>query len=280
MLPEMPLLIGNQTSFAAGSPLEPFEFAVAHQFRAFEFFPDRGPKGRGGWGEEDLDTSARRSIRQRADQHDIVLTVHAPLEMDLLREAGGGLLSRTIEFASEIQARLLNVHLELREGLQRFVAALGPACRLTAEAGIQLAVENTVYTGPQDFNRFFAELGRCRGLPTGHVGMTFDLGHANLYGATQNDYWRYLDTLAAELPLIHLHLHENFGDWDSHLPLFTGPSRQNATGLAGLLERLQQRGFDGCAILEQWPRPPSLLLQARDGLMQMLPRPAAIPIHS
>ncbi len=34
--------IGNQTSFAAASPLEPFDFALANGFTAFEFFPDRG----------------------------------------------------------------------------------------------------------------------------------------------------------------------------------------------------------------------------------------------
>jgi sugar phosphate isomerase/epimerase len=78
--------------------------------------------------------------------------------------------------------------------------------------------------------------------------------------------------------IIHLHLHENFGDRDSHLPLFTGPSRNNPAGLAGFVERLHRRAYDGCAILEQWPQPASLLVDARNRLNELIlkstPRPS------
>jgi hypothetical protein len=40
--------------------------------------------------------------------------------------------------------------------------------------------------------------------------------------------------------------------------------------LLGLLERLKSRGFQGCAILEQWPQPPDLLTEARDRLRLLL----------
>ena len=82
----------------------------------------------------------------------------------------------------------------------------------------------------------------------------------------------YLDALTPIVPLAHLHLHENFGDRDSHLPLFTGPARDNPSGIQGMVERLERRGFAGCAILEQWPQPPSLLVEARDGLARMAAR--------
>ena len=268
----MRLRIGNQTACSAASPLDPFEFAVAAGFDAFEFFPDRGPSGRGGWMEGDLDAGTRQAIRQRAAAAGIQLSVHAPLDWDLLREPAGERLDRVMAFTTELGAVLINLHLELGHGLEAFVAALEPACRRTAEAGVRLAVENTVYTGPEDFNRFFTALGRCRALPITHVGMTFDLGHANLYAATRNNYWRYLDALTPIVPLAHLHLHENFGDRDSHLPLFTGPARDNPSGIQGMVERLERRGFAGCAILEQWPQPPSLLVEARDGLARMAAR--------
>ena len=58
--PKFSLHIGNQTSFAA-SVLEPFEFAVANGFTAFEFFPDRGYSGVGGWDEGDLSGDTRQS---------------------------------------------------------------------------------------------------------------------------------------------------------------------------------------------------------------------------
>lgn len=266
----MKLRIGNQTAHSASSMLEPFEFALANGFTAFEFFPDRGPMDAGGWDEREVDAAARQAVRRRAEAQDVMLTVHAPLDFNPLRNPEDGRLYSTIEFAHAIGAPLVNLHLDARDGAEHFVRALRPALVLTAAAGLKLAVENTVWTGPEDFNALFDALQQCADVPTAHVGMCFDLGHANLFEATRNNYWRYFDALSPRVRIIHLHLHENHGDKDSHLPLFTGPSSYNATGLAGLLRRLQQRNFDGCAILEQWPQPPSLLVNARDGLLNLL----------
>ncbi len=263
------LRIGNQTSFAA-AVLEPFEFAVANGFTAFEFFPDRGFSGTGGWNEKDLGDATRQHIRQVALENKMELTVHAPLEFNPLLNPQDGRLYSTVEFAQAVGATLVNLHLETGQGTRRFVEALGPALQLTAEAGLKLAIENTVWTGPDDFNQCFALLQSRGEFPTAHAGMCFDLGHANLFGATQNNYWKYFDALGAEVPVIHLHLHENYGDRDSHLTLFTGPARDNPAGIEGLLARLQRRNFSGCAILEQWPQPPSLLLNARNRLAELL----------
>jgi hypothetical protein len=65
-------------------------------------------------------------------------------------------------------------------------------------------------------------------------------------------------------------MHENYGDRDSHLPLFTGPAGENPEGIRGLLERLKVRGFTGSIILEQWPEPRWLLDLARERLSEML----------
>lgn len=262
--------IGNQTAYAARSVMEPFEFAIANGFSAFEFFPDRGHAGVGGWAENDLDGSARRSIRQMATEHDIELTVHAPLSFIPVDNPEDGRLFSTVEFAHDIGATLLNLHLDIGRGAARFVEALAPTLLLTAEAGLKLAIENTVWTGPEDFNALFTALHERNDLPMAHAGMCFDLGHANLFGATQNNYWRFLDALSPEVRINHLHLHENLGDRDSHMPLFTGPSRNNATGIMGMLNRVRQHGFGGCIILEQWPEPPSLLVNARNGLENLL----------
>lgn len=262
--------IGNQTAFSARTVLEPFEFALMNGFRTFEFFPDRGNLGVGGWAEEDLDAPTRQNIRQLADDHDVALTVHAPLAFNPVINPEDGRLYSTVALARDIGATLVNLHLDIGQGAARFVEALGPTLRATAEAKLKLSIENTVWTGPEDFNALFTALVERSDLPTAHVGMCFDLGHANLYGTTQNNYWRYLDALSPAVRVNHLHLHENAGDRDSHLPLFTGPSRNNATGIAGMLNRVRQHGFDGSIILEQWPSPPTLLVNARDGLLNLL----------
>src|SRR5438067_118647 len=139
--------IGNQTSFAAASVLEPFQFALVNGFTAFEFFPNRGFAGYGGYDERDLDDETRRSIRRSASAQGIELTVHAPLEIDPLRDSEDGRLYSTVEFAAEIGAKLLNMHLDISQGVERFVEALRPALLLTAQTGMRLALENTVFTG-------------------------------------------------------------------------------------------------------------------------------------
>jgi len=262
--------IGNQTAYSARSVMEPFEFAMQQGFTAFEFFPDRGPMGVGGWAETDLGDSTRRWIQQSAVEYGIQLTVHAPLEFQPAQNPEDPRLHSVVTFAHDIGAALINLHLDVGAGPEMFVRSLKPTLLATAEAGLGLTLENTVWSGPADFNAFFSALHARADLPNTHVGMCFDLGHANLFGGTCNDYWKYLDALSPLVRITHLHLHENFGDRDSHLPLFTGPSRNNATGIAGMLKRVRQHGFSGCAILEQWPNPPALLVQARDGLLNLL----------
>jgi sugar phosphate isomerase/epimerase len=200
----------------------------------------------------------------------MTLTVHAPLAFDPLEDPDDPRMASTIEFAQDIGAVLLNLHLDTRQGVEAFGDALQPTLRATRKAQLALALENTVWTGPADCNEFFHHLGSHHRAQSGHVGLCFDLGHANVCAATRNDYLGFLDGLSPSVPLVHTHLHENYGDRDSHLPLFTGPSRENPAGVLGLLERLRARAFDGCAILEQWPQPPHLLVEARDRLKVLI----------
>ena len=250
--------VGNQTSFSAGI-MEPFEFAIEHGFDAFEWFPDRKPDGTG-WSEEDVGGRLRRWIRDRAAESGISLSVHAPWQVSPLDPSSRKILDRVILFAGDIGATMLNIHLTGNDDLERFADALVPVMWNAAATGLGISIENTVYTSPRAFNRLFKIL--CHE----GFGMCLDTGHANLYSKTANDYLRYVDMLDTELPIIHLHLHENFGDEDSHMTVFSGPSGRDASGMKGLLARLHKRGFSGSAILEQWPEPRSLLVRARDRL--------------
>jgi phosphoglucan,water dikinase len=171
--------------------------------------------------------------------------------------------------ARDLGARLLNIHLFHDLGLAAYVEAIRPLIRATADAGLLLAIENTPSHPPEKFNELFERLSSLRAVPTGHVGFCLDLGHANLCAATRNNYLAFVDRLDPQVPLIHLHFHENWGDADNHLPLFTGPAGRNDSGIRGVLQRLGQRHFSGAIILEQWPHPPSLLNQARDRLLSL-----------
>jgi phosphoglucan, water dikinase len=261
------ICIGNQTACWAATPVEPFEYAFAEGFDAFEWFPDKKPGA--GWDESDLDPSARQRIRDTARAHDMRLSVHARWQANLLAPDSFPLVWKDLELARDLGAVLLNIHLFHEQGLATFVESIMPLIRRTAEIELGLAIENTPHHSPEQFNELFARLRVLGAHETRHVGMCLDLGHANLCSATRNNYLGFFDRLDPQVPIIHLHLHENWGDADTHLPLFTGPASRDDSGIRGLLARLRQRNFSGSLILEQWPHPPSLLNTARERLLQL-----------
>lgn len=257
--------IGNQTAFSA-PVADPFGFALEHRFDAFEFFPDGGPTGRG-WCADDVTPLERQDFRAAAEARGVRISVHAALQARLLDERTWGSLMRDITLARDLGAQVLNLHIEVGEldAVSRSIRALLESLR---SARITLALENTVTVSPAYVNRLFERLGND-GLCDG-VGLCLDIGHANLFSGTHNDYLGYLDQLADHVPIVHAHIHENWGDADRHLTLFSGPSAKDATGVAGLLRRLVGRAYRGSLVLEQWPQPASLLLAARDRLRTML----------
>ncbi|MBU0485912.1 MAG: TIM barrel protein [Proteobacteria bacterium] len=265
------LRIGNQTSFSAASLMAPFEFAVAESFTAFEWFPDKKNDSRG-WEITDLDSPARSRIKNIAKKHQISLALHAPWQASPRVPEDLVIFAEHIRFALEIGASLLTIHGDINQDVAGFARALLPLITLSREAGIKLAVENTVLTPPEEFNDLFQRLRKLAPHGLSQVGLCFDMGHANLCTATSNDYIGYLDRLDVTIPIIHLHCHENFGDRDSHLTLFTGPAADNEAGIVALLARLAARRFDGALIMEQWPEPPTLLTTARDRIEKIINR--------
>jgi sugar phosphate isomerase/epimerase len=170
---------------------------------------------------------------------------------------------------------LVEVRTDLRWPL---VEALRPAISHADGAGVRLALENEPGTPPEQFNDLFDRLSE-RGHAPHRVGMCFDMGHANLHPDTRNDYVGYFDRLAPCVPVIHLHVHENHGDGDTHLPVGRGPAGGDGAGLRALADRLERAGYEGAMIMEQWPDPPTLLCEARDCLRHHFaprPEPASI----
>ena len=269
MIDALRIRIGNQTAISAGRAERPFAFAVEKGFDAFEWFPDRNEMG-AGWTEDDLDREQRVSIRKTARDRDIRLSVHAPWWANPLNPEAMCVLDKSIDFAQDLGASLFNLHLYHGQEAASFVRAIEPMIERLASTRIRLSFENTPLTGPDECNALFEALTRSGRADPERVGMCFDLGHANLCQATRNDYLKFMDLLDPDISIIHLHLHENYGDRDAHLPLFTGPAGRDPSGIEGLLQRLAKRQFSGCIILEQWPDPPSLLCEARNRLLEMI----------
>jgi sugar phosphate isomerase/epimerase len=256
--------IGNQTSCHVSARL-PYEFARAHGFDAFEWLSDKGPWG---WCEEDTPHTERAELRRTAQQRGILFSVHAPVTADPTLASGAEAIRRSIRFGGDVGAGVVTLHLFPERGAKQFAEALKPLLEAARSAHVRLCLENTLGTSPDDFNALFGVLTR---LPeaAGQVGMCLDMGHANLFPGTRNDYLKFVDRLGEHVPIIHWHAHENWGDWDSHLPLFTGPSAHDDRGVRGLVRRLKRRGFQGSVVMEQWPQRPDILVGIRQRLRQL-----------
>jgi sugar phosphate isomerase/epimerase len=257
--------IGNHTTQSARPMLAPYDYAVTKGFDAFEWVSD---KGGGGWAESDFDSAARASFRQVGAERGIRFSVHAPFAADPCNADGANAIYRSLDFAADVRAAVVNVHLFPQHGAERFIEALRPLLARARRLGVRISLENTPETTPDHFNAVFAGLAN---VPEASVaGMCLDMGHANLCAGTRNDYLNFVDRLGAHVPIIHWHAHENWGDRDSHLPLFTGPAGKNDAGVRGLVRRLAQRGFDGSVVMEQWPSPPEVLVRTRERLQALI----------
>ncbi|MFW6039360.1 MAG: sugar phosphate isomerase/epimerase family protein [bacterium] len=261
-----PIRIGNQTSVAATDPFAPFHYALKHGFDAFEWFSDR--KGSRGFDFSLLSQDQRERLARCGHERDVDFSVHAATHASPFG-AHADSLHAAVDFAGAVDAGVVVFHLEPGMDNPALVEALQPVISHADGAGVRLAIENTPAAPPPQFNDLFARLTERDQAPD-RVGMCFDMGHANLFPATRNDYVGYFDQLNAAVPIVHLHAHENYGDRDSHLPIGQGPSARHRAGLHALLKRLRQRGFVGSIIMEQWPEPPSLLDEARNILRHEL----------
>ncbi|MBF0519930.1 MAG: sugar phosphate isomerase/epimerase [Nitrospirae bacterium] len=261
--------IGNQTAFSAESPETPFNYAIEHSFDSFEWFPDKKDYDQG-WLEGDISDVKRCEIRAKALMYDIALSVHAPVTFNPLEGSSVEHFTVTLNFALDIGASLINIHLFTEDGILAFTRAVIPLIELTAQHGLKLSIENTTTTSPEDFNELFTVLKTYKYLSTDHVGICLDIGHANVFYGTRNNFLRYMDLLLETVPIIHLHIHENYGDIDSHLTIFTGPSSTNPLGMKCFIKRLKKMNFTGMMVLEQWPAPPSVLITGRDKILELI----------
>lgn len=158
---------------------------------------------------------------------------------------------RTVELAGEISADVVVIHpgkvpeeyvgfsqwMERSRELLRFALAL--LIPKAEKLGVHLALENLGGTRDrglvQSAEEHLALLQEFPGL-----WACFDLGHLHTLGGSPKEY------IKSVFPrLIHVHLHDNCGDWDAHLALGEGTAPWLET-----LQTLEDLGFSGRIVLE------------------------------
>ena len=151
----------------------------------------------------DIDGDARKRIKDEAAKSGVKLLVHAPLvplagpHISAFRDSA--------DFAAEIGAPLVTVH------IGHFATSSDPASELKrcARQGIKVALENaaegTNWNRPDSLGRL---VQRCKGAS--NVGMTLDIGHANLVGRASEVIPKFIaECVALGVPILCVHAHDN-----------------------------------------------------------------------
>ena len=221
------------------------ELARSHDLPAFEVWADH-PHAHPDETSRDARTTLRRELAAFKR-----VSVHGPLGNASLASINPGIWRESVrqylaavELAHDIDAAVLVVHPgDLRDA--RFFPeftrlseeAIGQLARRAEALGVVLAVENcgTYHAG---VDRSAADLASLiKSAASRQVRMCLDVGHA----AVNTNLEELVRLLRNDV--VHLHVHDNHGQRDEHLPIGRG-----AIDFAPLAPVLA--GFDGMAIAE------------------------------
>ena len=156
------------------------------------------------------------------------ITLHAPF-MDLapaavdpgVREVTAERFNQALDAAGELKAVAVVFHSgydkwkyghNMDIWLERSLGFWPDFIERARGLGTRIAVENIFEDTPDNLRLLMEKLG------SKNFGICFDTGHMNIFGRVPLGDW--LDDLGGHI--IELHLHDNRGDLDSHLPVGDG----------------------------------------------------------
>jgi sugar phosphate isomerase/epimerase len=182
---------------------------------------------------------------------------HLPIAsaFDGLRERVHEILRQCFGIFAEVGAEVVNVHPDSMPTviprdvvIERNAQAVASLAEAAQSAGVRLMVEN--------MGRSFATPGELRPLFAAAPGAGFhlDVGHAHL-GRRAQDPNRTAELVDAFSDrLAHVHVHDNLGVDDLHLPLGAG-----SVDWPEVAEALRRTGYDGTVTIEIFSRDPAYI---------------------
>ena len=161
-----------------------------------------------------------------------------------LSERAAELLEHALDVFAEVGATHVNVHGDpltrpVEEGVERNAEAIGRLAGRAADRGLTLMLEN--------LGRSFARIEDLRPIFEAVDGLAFhlDVGHANM-SRRPGEPNRTAELLQAfGERLAHVHVHDNLGVDDLHLPLAVG-----TVDWPAVVGALKNAGYDGTVTLE------------------------------
>jgi sugar phosphate isomerase/epimerase len=208
-----------------------------------------------------------RAVRAALDRYGLGVVAHTAWFLPLaspfssIREACLGEFKRALHAAQQVGAKVMNVHYSRppslfpqKQVIQWHVEGLSRLCAEAAAAGVTIVLEHVPFGGSEQLENFVSIM---ENVPL--LRFHLDSGHAKLERGY--DRWdEYLDKLGHRLR--HVHLSENDGTADQHLPL--GAIQRSTTNWPKQIRKLKATGYDGTITLEVFSQDKEYLLLSRD----------------
>jgi sugar phosphate isomerase/epimerase len=211
-------------------------------------------------GTHDLDKKRIAALRESAKSYNLTYSLHAPFAdvniaspVKPLLNASLKRLAQSLANANAIDAKTWVFHPGQRTGIGSFYpgADFKTMCQslqklhaIAEEYGINIALENLpakywfLMNTPEEFLKMYKETN----LP---IGITLDLGHANLEGQIQPFF-----NLVAD-KIVHIHASNNDGSDDQHFGVEDG--NIDYLWFAGTLKKI---GYDRTVVVESMHKVP------------------------
>jgi sugar phosphate isomerase/epimerase len=189
------------------------------------------------------------------DRHKLQLVCHLPTFVSLadltdsIRQASLTEVLKALETAASLAVEKVVAHPAAISGMGVFVPelarrhayeSLAVIVSKASELGLSLCLENMF---PR--SRFGVEVVEFRNIfnrfPT--LKLTLDTGHANIGSSRGKRTMRFIEAFADRIG--HIHVSDNFGKEDNHLPIGSGNIQ-----FAKILTALKKSGYDGTVTFE------------------------------
>lgn len=211
----------------------------------------------------EMDRKRVNEVRQLADAYGLAIILHGPLfDTNLsslkegIRRASVKFVQECVELASRLNANSLVVHAgsypgdlpsnlmnKARDQLHRSLSELA---KVAVNSGVTIGVENKQESEDRELVLYPDEhLEIVKAFSDQGVKAVLDIGHAHTANCNLTDYASLLNG-----QIVELHLHDNNGVSDDHLPLGAGN-----IDFERFFEAVRNIGFAGPAILELKSRP-------------------------
>ncbi|MBI5572745.1 MAG: sugar phosphate isomerase/epimerase [Desulfomonile tiedjei] len=219
--------------------------------------------------------SLHKALLNELDRTGMKLVCHLPSFLyladltDSVREASLNEMLQSLEVAADLGALKVVAHPAYATGLGAMVAdrvrryrmkSLAAMVETADRLGLCLCLENMFpransLTEPEDFAEALAA------FPT--LKLTLDIAHANIGGRGSTRNLEFLRQYAGRIA--HIHVSDNFGKEDNHLPIGGG-----SIDFPRIIKALKNIGYDGTMTLEVFSRDKDYLRISRDKIAAMV----------